>query len=190
MDRRVRDEAGFTLLETLVVAGIIAVISAIAIPVTTDMIRRAKADSAAEVAVRAISAARARAIAERRNIRLNFVDPNRIQLIREEVNDNGVTTGTTLVAETLLEAGQEFWRFAGQPDTPDMFGASSPITFDGTAPVMFTTDGSLVDSAGDVVNGSIFFGVSTQPDTARAVTILGVSGLMQVWKWRGSSWMQ
>lgn len=188
-----RQQEGFTLAETLVVVAIIALMSAIAIPVTADMVRRAKADSAVEVALRAISAARARAVAERRNIQLNFVDPNRIQLLREEVveDDDGiVTTGTTLVAETRLEGGQEFLRFAGQPDTPDMFGATTAYTFGGTAPVMFTTDGSLVDSAGDVVNGSVFFGVPDQPDTARAVTILGVSGLMQIWKWRGASWMQ
>ncbi len=182
-------QAGFTLAETLVVAALIAVMSAIAIPVTVDMIRRAKADSAAEVAMRAISAARARAVAERRNVQLEFVAPDRIQLFREEVDDDGVTTGTTLVAETRLEGGQEFLRFPGQPDTPDLFGAATATTFGGTPPVMFTTDGSLVDSAGDVVNGSVFFGVPNQPDSARAVTILGVSGLMQIWKWRGASWM-
>lgn len=188
MDRCLRDQAGFTLAEMIVVGAIIMLMVAIAIPVTGDMIRRAKADSGAEVALRAISAARARAIAERRNIQLNFVTPNRIQLIREEVGDNGATTGTTVVAETMLEGGHVFMRFAGLPDTPDLFGGGNPINFGGTPPVMFTTDGSLVDSAGDVVNGSVFFGVSNQPDTARAVTILGVSGLMQVWKWRGSKW--
>ncbi len=190
MDRSLRDQAGFTLLEIVVVAAVIGVMSAIAIPVTMDMVRRTKADSAAEVALRAISAARARAIAERRNIQLEFADPNLIRLFREEVDDEGGSAGTTLVAETMLEGGQEFRLFDGQPDTPDMFGATTPYTFGGTPPVMFTTDGSLVDSAGDVVNGTVFFGVENQPDTARAVTILGVSGLMQVWKWRGSSWMQ
>lgn len=178
------------MVETLLVVALIAVMSVITIPVTADMIRHSKADSAAEVALRAITAARARAVAERRNIQLNLIEPDRIQLLREEVDDDGVTTGTTLVAETLLEAGQEFRRFTGQPDTPDMFGATSPIAFGGTAPVMFTTDGSLVDAAGDVVNGSVFFGVPNQPDTARAVTILGASGLTQIWKWRGTSWMQ
>lgn len=190
---RLASQAGFTLAETLVVVSLIALMSAITIPVTVDMIRRARADSAAEVALRAISAARARAVAERRNVQLTFTMPDRIQLVREEVEEvNGVVTvtGTTLVSETLLEGGQEFLRFEGQPDTPDLFGGANAITFGGTPPVMFTTDGSLVDSAGDVVNGTVFFGVPDQPDTARAVTILGVSGLMQVWKWRGASWMQ
>lgn len=187
---RLTSQAGFTLAEMLVVAALIGVMAAVALPLTADIIRRAKADSATEVAMRAISAARSRAVAERRNFQLNFVEPDRIQLLREEVNDDGVTTSTTMVAETRLEAGQRFLRFDGQPDTPDNFGAGEPITFSGSAPVMFTSDGTLIDTAGDVSNGSVFVGVPNQPDTARAVTIFGVSGLIRIWKWRGTQWME
>jgi hypothetical protein len=76
------------------------------------------------------------------------------------------------------------------PDTPDAFGGSVATNFSGTPPVMFTSDGSLVDSNGDVVNGTVFFGVAGQPLTARAVTIFGVTGLTRTWKWRGSQWME
>lgn len=183
-----RFERGFSLIEMLVIVGIIAVLSAVAIPVTADQIRRAKADSGSEVAIRAIAAARARAIAERRNIELTLTPPNRVQLTRQDVNASGVTTGTTIVGDSNLEGGQEFRRFAGQGDTPDLFGGSGAINFGGIAPVMFTTDGTLVDSAGDVVNATIFLGVANQPSTARAVTILGVSGLMRTYKWSGTQW--
>jgi hypothetical protein len=81
-------------------------------------------------------------------------------------------------------------KFSGMPDTPDAFGASAAQSFTGTAPVMFTSDGSLVDSNGDVSNGTIFFGIPGQPMTARAVTIFGVTGLTRIWKWRGSQWME
>jgi hypothetical protein len=57
-------------------------------------------------------------------------------------------------------------------------------------PVMFTSDGSLVDNNGDVVNGTIFVGVPSQPQTARAVTVFGVTGLTRTWKWRGNKWME
>lgn len=183
-----RFERGFSLIEMLVIVGIIAVLSAVAIPVTADQIRRAKADSGSEVAIRAIAAARARAIAERRNVELTLTAPNRVQLTRQDVNASGVTTGTTLISDSNLEGGQEFRRFAGQGDTPDLFGGSGTINYGGIPPVMFTTDGTLVDSAGDVVNATIFLGVANQPTTARAVTILGVSGLMRTYKWSGTQW--
>lgn len=187
---RAAREGGFSLVEILLVVGLIAVVSAITIPVSIDAVRRAKADGGAEAAFRAVSAARSRAVAERRNIILTIQAPNRIRLERQEINDLGQIVGMTTVAETPLEGGQEFLRFAGQPDTPDAFGASSAIHFAGPSPVMFTTDGSLVDSAGDVVNGSLFVGTPNQPSSARAITILGVSGLMQTWKWDGGKWVE
>ena len=55
---------------------------------------------------------------------------------------------------------------------------------------MFTSDGSLIDSAGDIVNGTIFVAMPNQVDTARAVTIFGVTGLTRAWKWRGRKWME
>lgn len=187
--RKVRGDQGFTLIEMIVVVGLIAVVSAIAIPVSIATISRARADSSAEATFRAISAARTRAIAERRNIYLTLEAPNRIRLERQEINDLGQVVGLTEVANSILEGGQEFIQFASQGDTDDLFGASAPINFGGPTPVMFTTDGSLVDSAGDVVNASIFVGVPDQPITARAVTILGVSGLMRTWKWDGAKWV-
>ena len=55
---------------------------------------------------------------------------------------------------------------------------------------MFTSDGSLIDSAGDVTNGTIFIGGPNHPETARAITVWGVTGMLRTWKWRGRVWMQ
>jgi Tfp pilus assembly protein FimT len=178
-------QSGFTLLEVLVIAGLIAVIGAMVVPVTDSFIRSSKSDSSAAAAVIAIGAARDRAVAERRNIELHFVLPNRIRLIRQEIDGAGTVIGTTTVDEFLLENGLQIYKFTGMSDTPDAFGASSATTFSGTAPVMFTSDGSLVDSNGDVVNGTIFVGIPGQNLSARAITIFGVTGFMRTWKWSG-----
>jgi prepilin-type N-terminal cleavage/methylation domain-containing protein len=178
--------AGFTLTEMIVVVALIAIGFAVAIPVTMDMVTRAKNDSSVVVAHTFLDSARDRAVAERRNFELTFILPNRMQLERIEV-PSGVKT---VVAEMQLEGGQEFIKFPEVGDTPDAFGAPTAIHFTGTQPVMFTSDGSLIDSAGDVVNGSVFMGVPDHPETARAVTIFGVTGMLRTWKWRGAEWFQ
>ena len=179
-------DAGFTLAEVLVVVALIAIGFGVAIPVTMEMVNRAKNDSSVVVAHTFIDAARDRAVAERRNIELTFQPPNRILMERIEV-PSGLKT---LVAEMRLEGGQEFVKYSGVSDTPDAFGAAAAIAFTGTAPVMFTSDGSLIDSNGDVTNGTIFMGVPNRPETARAVTVFGVTRLLRTWKWRGASWLQ
>jgi prepilin-type N-terminal cleavage/methylation domain-containing protein len=178
--------AGFTLTEMIVVVALIAIGFAVAIPVTMEMVNRAKNDSSVVVAHTFLDSARDRAVAERRNFELTFVMPNRLQLERIEV-PSGVKT---IVAEMQLEGGQEFVKFPDVGDTPDAFGAPTAIHFTGTMPVMFTSDGSLIDSAGDVVNGSVFMGVPDHPETARAVTVFGVTGMLRTWKWRGAEWFQ
>jgi prepilin-type N-terminal cleavage/methylation domain-containing protein len=165
-------DKGFSLVEVLIVVCLVAIVGAMAVPVAADFINDRKSDSAVVATMTAIKAARDRAIAERRNIQLDFPSNSRIVLSRVEV-PSGVTTQ---VSHFTLENGQIFVKFGSVPDTPDQFGAATAQTFSGTPPVMFTSDGSLIDSAGDVVNGSIFVGLPSQPLTARAVTIFGVTG--------------
>ena len=188
--RTPRPAAGFSLIEMLLVLGISAVLAAVAVPVSNQYIKWAKADSATESTLHSIALARDRAVAERRNVELTFVMPNIVRLERENIDSAGVTTGKTTLLEVMLDNGQQFLKFTGLPDTPDAFGNTSAITFGGTAPFMFASDGTLVDSSGDIVNGTIFVGNPNQAATARAVTIFGASGLLRSWKWRGSSWVK
>lgn len=161
----------------LVVVALVAVGTAVAIPVSQSMVNRAKHDSALAVTQAFSDAARDRAVAERRNVEISFVAPNRLLAHRVEV-PSGLKTQ---VAETMLEGGQEVRVFPLVPDTPDAFGNTSPFQFTGTGPWMFTSDGSLIDSAGDVANGTIFFGVPYQLESARAVSVFGVTGIIRTW---------
>jgi hypothetical protein len=170
-----------------VVAGLVMVGSAVAIPVTMRMVNNARGDSAVVVTAQFLETARNRAVAERRNMVVTFPTANTVQIDRVEVPGGALT----FINSMTLEANQEFVR-AGLPDTPDAFGgnAANAINWTGVAPVMFTSDGSLIDNAGDVTNGTIFIVRPGFPETGRAVTIWGVTGMLRSWKWRGSGWMQ
>ncbi len=188
--KRWRRDAGFSITEVLIVVALVGILSAMAIPISRGFIRSSSADSSVVQLQAAIDVAHDRAVAERRNFVLTLTAPRTVQISRQEIDGAGNVTGTTLVETYGLENNQQLLRFPGMADTPDAFGGATAINFTGTAPVMFTSDGSLVDSNGDVVNGSIFIGTPNEPMSARAVTVFGVTGLMRAWKWRGSQWME
>ena len=176
-------EGGFSLIETLLVVAILVIVAGIAIPLSGTVVGQAKADSATAIALAALQETRARAMAERRDFELDFVAPN---LIRVSRIDDGEAT---VVAETVLEGGQEFQLVDGVEPLAE-FGADSAIYFTGVEPVKFTTDGSMIDANGDPVNGTIHVAHDVNADSSRAITILGITGLMQTWKWTGTAWQE
>ena len=186
--RRSRGSAaeGFSLIEMMLVVAVGIILAAMAIPVSSNFISTTKADASVTATLDALTTARDRSVAERRNFEVAFTGNNHIQITRDEVTSNG--GGQTLISDTQLENGQQFVKFAGLPDTPDGFGNSTAIYFSGPGPWMFTSDGSFIDSNGDVSNGTIQLGVPNQTMTARAVTIYGATGLIRSWNWRGSKW--
>jgi prepilin-type N-terminal cleavage/methylation domain-containing protein len=188
--KRIRANRGFSILELVAVLAVVGALGAMAVPISRGFIRSSSADSSVVQLQAALDMAHDRAVAERRNFILTLTPPRTIQVSRQEINALGAVTGTTVVETFGLENNQQFLRFAGMIDTPDTFGGAAAINFTGTAPVMFTSDGSLVDSNGDVVNGTVFIGTPNEPISARAVSVFGVTGLMRTWKWRGAQWME
>lgn len=179
-----KPQSGFTLLEMVIVMAIIIVGAAVVIPVSRNMVRNADSDSSLEITSAFLTGARNRAIAERRNIVITFLTNKSVQIERIEVPGN-----TRTVLDTLTLRGEEqFLKLTGAIDTPDHFGYSSNVNFTGTTPVMFTSDGSLIDNAGDVSNGTIFIARPGVAESARAITITGVTGLLRKWKWRSTQW--
>lgn len=140
-------------------------------------------DGAMRVILTQVKTARELAIKERRFMRLAFVPPNVIQVLREEVP--GGTT--TVVSQQVLEGAMEF-RLMGTPDTPDIFGNGHEIEFGSVTNVKFTPEGTMVDQDGNSANGTIFLGQQGKPRSARAVTVLGSTGRIRGYKWDGRNW--
>jgi prepilin-type N-terminal cleavage/methylation domain-containing protein len=176
--------AGFSLVEMLLVVGVVGVLSAITVMVMPVALLSARADSGAAQVVSALRLAREEAIAQRRNVRVTFTAPNRIVISRVEVPG----PGTTVITQVWLEGSLTFRLFGEIPDTPDAFGNADAWSFGGANAIAFTSSGEFVDQNGDPVNGTVFIGRAHEPLSARAVSIFGPTALVREWRWDGSRW--
>ena len=189
------DEAGFTLLEVLVVVALLGTLAAMAIMVSPAFLKSAKADAGIEQAMDTLRLARDTAISQRRNVRVVFVGLDAIQTTREDVGANGVVTGTTVLRTVQFENRMQFRVVSGAPNTPDAFsltGATTggAIAFGTSTSRMFTSEGTFVNQAGDALNGTIFLAIQGDPLSARAITIFGPTALIRAWRWNGRDWVE
>ncbi len=187
------------MAEALMVITIIGIISAIAIVAFTNELPTIRADSAMQLLEAQLRQARETAVDQRRNILVTFQGTAEMVTVLQNLD---VTTtpptviSTTTLSDYKLDPNQmTFMLFAGAPDTPDGFGNSLAISFtDQTTRVQqcptlpctitFQGDGTLVDNAGNYLNGTIFMGNLGNPVTARAVTILGSTGRIKGYRYK------
>lgn len=73
--KAVRSEAGFTLIEVMVVGGIMAIVAAIAVPTVASMLRRYALNSVAQQLAATIRSARYTAVAKNKWVRIRFDCP-------------------------------------------------------------------------------------------------------------------
>jgi len=180
-----RRTSGFSLLEALIVVVIIIIVTGMALLGTRNLWPRMRADAGLDTAMGEIRRGRELAISRRRNIQVQFLGNNQIQLVQINVP---AAAGITVLDTATLNNQMQFMLFPPLPDTPDAFGKAAPIAFGGTPTMLFLSDGTFVDAAGLPLNGTIFLGTPNQPETARAVTILGATGRIRAYRWNGAAW--
>ena len=180
-----KSQSGFSMMEVIISLVILTVITRFAVLNINAIIPGMKTNEASAQVVDQFRKARQLAIAQRRAIAVAFVGTDHIDLVRQDV-----PAGTTVLRAIDLSNRVEFRRFEGVPDTPDGFGNASDVDFGNAISVMFLTDGTLVDSLGQSVSGTVFLGLPNHPETARAVTILGATGRVRAYRWTGTAWIQ
>ena len=179
-----RCERGVTLIDTMVVLAVMTIIGSMATMQMVTVRRSLKGDGAMRVVMAQLVTARETAMTQRRNIEVQFLGENWLQIVRHEV-----PSGTTLVTNVALEGNARYSLVDGVPDIPeDSNGNATAVSFGTTPLIMFTPSGSLVDSAGAPLNGTIFLSVDGQPESARAVTVLGAVGRVLAYRWTGRAW--
>jgi len=181
-----RRTAGYSILELMMVLGVMGVVSAIALVQIGNARPGMKGNGAMRTVMSQITYAREQAISQRRYMNLNFPTSSEVQVVRQEVP---AANGTTVLADIPLEGGITFQQISGIGDTPDAFGATKPVDFGAATSIMFNTDGALVDNTGNTVNGTIFMAMPNEPQSYRAVTILGSTGRVRGYRWDGGKWV-
>ena len=199
-----RNEHGFSLTELMLVVAIMLIIAGMAIGGVPSMLKTAKADGGLAELAGAMRFARESSISARRNVQVTF-GTNTITATRVEYCPSTCTSGTagsfpgctttcgaktTALRTVTLTGRTDFNLVSGLPDTPDLFGFATATALGSNLPAMFTTDGSFINSQGDVLNGSLFISIPGDRNSARAVTIFGPTGAMRLWRWDGRKWVE
>lgn len=184
LKRRRRAEQGYSLIELMIVVGILGVVTAIAVVQIGAEKQALVGDGAMRVVMAQMTAARELAITQRRNMDLLFTGTNVVQIVREEVPGPTLTT----LSQIPFESGLQFLNIAGLPDTPDAFGNATAVSFAAATQIKFTPNGTLVDQNGNLLNGTVFVALPGQKMSARAVTIFGSTGRVRGFRWDGNNW--
>jgi prepilin-type N-terminal cleavage/methylation domain-containing protein len=179
-----RSERGFSILEILFAIAIMAVVTGMSVFQLGSAQPWLKGDGAMRALLGQMRTARELAIAQRRCIRVLFVNSGTVQLVREEVPG----PATTVVGETTFEGGVIYSLVDGLPDTPDAFGNPASIAFGALNTIKFSPDGTLMNQDGQVINGTVFIAIPTEVRSARALTVLGSTGRIRSYRWDGNSW--
>jgi len=189
MFTRFHDQRGFSLVELMVVIFIGLVIVGLTLSGVPSMLKSSRADGGLAELAAAVRFARESSISNRRNVQLTF-SSNSVTVTRVEYCAAPCTPTTTVLRTIALEGRAQFPASVSWTDTPDAFGNASATSLGAKLPAMFTTDGSFIDSSGDVLSGSLFIAAPGDPLSLRAVTIFGPTGAIHLWKWNGRAWVE
>jgi prepilin-type N-terminal cleavage/methylation domain-containing protein len=181
-------ERGFSMLEMLVVVFIVLALAGMAIVQLNPARQQWQANAAMIQVASQLRQARELAISGRRNIQVQFVGNNSIRLTRLNI-----AAAPTILSTVPIQSPFIFMLTPGVPDTPDAFGNLGGIEFgglvNGPPTMMFQSDGTFVDTVGNILNGTVFLGIPNVPVAGRAVTVVGATGRIRMYKGTGRGWV-
>jgi Tfp pilus assembly protein FimT len=168
--------SGYSLVEVMLVVLLMGVSSRVAINQIAGSMNSIDADVASNTVFSQIQYARQSAIDQRRNILVEFLGTNEVKITRQELGG-----GTTVLSDVRLPSGYTFAMPAGIGDTPDGYGNTAPVYFNGATSGTFLGDGTFVSSSNVLVNGSVFTMGAGTP-SARVITLsASTGGVKQYW---------
>jgi prepilin-type N-terminal cleavage/methylation domain-containing protein len=204
-----RTDAGFSLIEVLIVIAIIMIGAAVAIIQIGPVVRMARVDTAASYVLNEMRHTRERAIDERRKYQIMFVTNaaspfGTIRVFQGNINAAAAPPVLVYTLDNSLDLPYDV-RFRAPnpappvaPDGQTICGQGSAIDFSVTnaacgssATLTFNPDGSITDIAGAPASGAIYLGRPAEPFSTRAVSFFGATGQTKGWRMvpNGAAWM-
>ena len=190
-------ESGFSLVEMVVVVGVVFVVTATALVNILPSLRSSRANAGMEMVLGEMRRAHERAIDERRIYRVTFTAPQTIQIDVGQVAVIGSTiTDSAPVfaaaqAPLTLPSNIQFLVVPGIPTnplaTPDGFGSGSKaIDFDianggGGTQIYFQPDGRALDGVNRLNDGLVYLAEPNNLFSSRAVSMYGTTGRSKGW---------
>lgn len=199
MKKKNQRESGFTLLEALIVIGIMFTLAGIAVVQSFGSLQGYQSNSAQDIVVSQLRVARQLAISQRRTVQVQFNTAATPQTISYTILPRpGSADPAQAPVVSTLPRQAAFTQESGVPDTPMAFGTCSSAGIciggvsGGPAIMEFTSTGQFTDSTGvNTLNGTVFIGIPGQNKTARAVTVMGSTGRVRPYSWMGASgWIE
>ena len=205
-----KNKQGFSVVELLVVLGIIAVLSAISVPFIVNYKKAYKSEDQALKVIDIMREANQLAITRRRTMRIELdLTDNALLLIDE----NGAAADS-LIKKVPLEATKDvradiipsgvlrpnppnYADIAFATDTVGHLVGTATVTNHNVWSARFRSDGSVVNNSNLPLSATLFVwppatpGGSTARSNAeiRAITLFGGTGALRYWKYNGSAFV-
>ena len=171
---------GFSLIEAFIAIAVASILAGMAIPMFSTAMDQSNADAAAQLIAQELNLARAMAVGIHGNILVQF----------DSANSVVVAAGTGSARGPFVFPGKmTLLNSSPVSDTPDALG-STVLGTTGNNVVTFMDNGAAAtDAAGATLCSGTFFirNVNGDPATLRAVTLLGGTGRVHIWRYNPNS---
>jgi type II secretory pathway pseudopilin PulG len=207
--QRFRSESGRSVIETLIVVAIAALLSTIAVPQLLSARRLMRFNAMPREIAAQLRFARQQAMSQRQAVTFQYDDSTKTVKILDHNNTNNANTACNMSGQLVLS-------MSGYPNTtctttsltvPMAIGglSSSEITYgipsgisattldDGNTMtalsnsvinITFQSNGTVIDSSGNFLRPTMFFYDTQVPTTtATAISVLGAAGRIKVWRY-------